>query len=127
MSNDAAESPSAGHRPPTCAKFGCSDPSNGVAPYGYCATHLREYLSLLAIRSRHESFVRLSLAYAEVVDDDERAARLRDGADGALCVLAGQVDDGKSVDHKAGRVLDAIQRGAGELLFVASLEKGTAT
>lgn len=83
-------------------------------------------MELLAIRSRHESFVRLSLAFAEVVDDEDRAACLRDGADGALRVLAGEIEGGDPADHKAGRVLDAIQRGAGELFFVAPLQKGTA-
>lgn len=40
-----------------CSKPGCSDPANGVAPFGYCTHHFRSYQEWLARRGALESYV----------------------------------------------------------------------
>lgn len=93
-----------------CAKGGCAAASNGVAPFGYCATHFRHYMEWLAGRSKLESFVRLSLAVAAAGGDDATEPLLGVGAVAVDALLS----DG----DPTGAVMDEIAAAAEALAYV---------
>lgn len=82
---------------------GCSEASNGIAPFGKCAVHYRAYMEWLAGRTRLESFLTLCLR----ADDLTTPARDQPAGVWVEHVLDGLQQQAKD-DEIVGAVLDHI-------------------